>query len=166
MKRVVICDANILIDYAKANKKIIGLATKHLYDIWVPLPIWEEVKDLLQGDIDALGLTIFEPKLEQIVEASDRHGGGLSDEDKLCFIISRDEKAICATNDKNLRKICANNSIEVLWGLEMMIELCEAEKLGIVLAERVVRKIAQENITITDEIIKRFIERINKSSAK
>ena len=32
MKRVVICDANILIDYAKANKNIIGLVTKHLYE--------------------------------------------------------------------------------------------------------------------------------------
>jgi len=39
MNQVVICDANILIDYAKADKKIISLIVKYLYKIRVPLPV-------------------------------------------------------------------------------------------------------------------------------
>ena len=80
MKRIVICDANILIDYAKANKKIIGLTTKHLYEIWVPLPVWEEVKDLSDDDAIALGVNIAEPSLDQTYEAANMFGGGLHKE--------------------------------------------------------------------------------------
>jgi len=159
MKRIVICDANILIDYAKANKKIIALVTEHLYEIWVPLPVWEEVNDLSRDDAEVLGINVIEPSLAQTYEAANMYGGGLSDEDHLCFVMVRDEKAICATNEKSLRKKCKDNDIEVLWGLQMMIQLCDKGKLTIKLAERVARKIAQENITITKEIITRFITR-------
>ena len=162
MKRIVICDANILIDYAKANKRIIGLITTHLYEIWVPLPVWEEVHDLLDDDVDDLGIKLFEPELEQIIEATSIIGGSLSEEDKLCFIVARDENAICATNDKNLRNMCKNNSIDVLWGLEMMAELCEAGKLTAKAAEKVAKKIEQDNKMITNAIIKRFMKRICK----
>jgi len=162
MNQVVICDANILIDYAKANKKIIGLIAKHLYRIRVPLPVWEEVNDLSDEEAVILGINIIEPSIAQIYEAANIHGGGLSDEDNMCFIIARDEKAICATNEKPLRRKCEDNNIEVLWGLEMMGQLCEAGKITSNLAEKVTRKIAQENITITEDIIIRFIERITR----
>jgi len=160
MKRIVICDANILIDYAKADKKIIGLVTEHLYEIWVPLPVWEEVNDLSRDDAKMLGINVSEPSLAQTYEAANMYGGGLSDEDHMCFVMARDEKAICATNEKPLRKKCKDNNIEVLWGLHMMIQLCDEGKLTAKLAERVARKIARENITITEKIINRFVARI------
>ena len=162
MKRIVICDANILIDYAKANKKVIGLITEHLYEIWVPLPIWEEIKNLSDKDAKRLDINIAEPSLAQTYEAANMFGGGLSGEDNMCFIIARDEKAICATNEKPLRRKCKSNSIEVLWGLEMMVQLCEVGKFTANSAEKVARKIAQENVTITENIINNFIKRINK----
>jgi len=162
MRRIVICDANILIDYAMADKKIIGLATKHLYEIGVPLPVWGEVKDLSDEDAKNLGLHIVEPSLAQTYEAANMFGGGLSDEDNMCFVMARDEKAICATNEKPLRKKCENNKIDVLWGLEIMVELCEKGKLTINTAEKIAKRISQENITITTEIVNRFKERINK----
>lgn len=161
VNRVVICDANILIDYAKSNKKILKSITQHLYEIWVPLPVWEEIKDLSNDDADDLGLNIKEPELEQIIEASAMHGGGLSDQDNMCFIIARDEKAICATNEKPLRKKCADNNIEVLWGLEMMVQLCNKGKLSSDVAERTARKIASYNTTITEAIVARFLESIS-----
>jgi rRNA-processing protein FCF1 len=161
MKRVVICDANILIDYAKASKDIIGLITEHLYEIWVPLPVWGEIQDLSDDDATTLGINIFEPSLAQTYEAADMHGGGLSDEDNMCFIVARDEEAICATNEKPLRKKCIESGIEVLWGLQIMGQLCEEGKLTVKSAEKVARKIAQDNRTITDEIINRFINNIN-----
>jgi len=166
MKRIVICDANILIDYAKANKKILGQITKHLYEIWVPLPVWEEVNGLSDEDAATLDINIIEPSLAQTYEAANMYGGGLSDEDNMCFIMARDEKAVCATNEKPLRKKCRENNIEVLWGLEMMVQLCEEGKLTVQSAERGARKIAKDNITITDEIINRFIERITNQGGK
>ncbi len=162
MNRVVICDANILIDYAMANKKIIGLIIKHLYKIRVPLPVWEEVNDLSDEEAAILGIDIIEPSIAQVYEAANMYGGGLSDEDHMCFIIARDEKAICATNEKPLRRKCEDSGIKVLWGLEMMAQLCEAGKITASSAEKVARKIAAENITITEGIINRFTERIAK----
>lgn len=161
MNRVVICDANILIDYAKSNKKILGLITQHLYEIQVPLPIWEEVYDLSNNDAKNLGLNIIEPSLAQTYEAADMRGGGLSDEDNMCFIVARDRSAICATNEKPLRKKCIDNNIEVLWGLEMMVELCDKEKISSAVAEKTARKIASYNPTITEAIVARFLKDIS-----
>ena len=161
MNRVVICDANILIDFAKANKNIIGLVTEHLYDVWVPLSVWGEVENLSNRDAKELGLIITEPSLAQTYEAANMYGGGLSDEDHICFIMARDEKAICATNEKPLRKKCTDNNIEVLWGLEMMRELCDKEKISFDVAEKTARKIASHNPTITEAIVVRFLKGIS-----
>jgi len=43
-----------------------------------------------------------------------------------------------------------------------MAQLCEAGKITANSAEKVACKIAQENITITEVIITRFIERVTK----
>ena len=162
MKRIVICDANILIDYAKANKKIIGLATEYLYEIWIPLPVWEEVNDLSNQDAKTLNINITEPTLAQTYEAANMFGGGLSSEDNMCFIVARDEKAICATNEKPLRKKCEDNGIDVLWGLEIMVQLCELGKLSSGMAAKTAQKIASDNPTITETIIDRFLKCINE----
>ncbi|MEA2016466.1 MAG: hypothetical protein U9O59_07175 [Actinomycetota bacterium] len=160
MKQVVICDANILIDYSNGDKEIIGLITENLYQIKIPLPVWEEVEDLSDEDAAILGIEILEPSMEQIYEAVTMHGGGLSDEDRICFIIARDDKALCATNDSVLRKMCLDNNIGVLWGLEIIAQLCDTQNLTKSSARKLVLKIAQENKTITEEIVTRFIERI------
>ena len=160
MKCIVICDADILIDYGCSNKKILQLVTQNLYEIWVPLPVWEEVKDLSEKDAENLGLRIVEPTLEAVIEASSMHGGSLSDEDNICFIIARDEKAICATNDKHLREKCERHSIRVIWGLEMMVQLYDLGKLSQEIAESTARKISENNPAITKEIIEKFLKLI------
>ncbi|MBU1086971.1 MAG: hypothetical protein KKD05_05560 [Candidatus Omnitrophica bacterium] len=162
MKKVLICDANILIDYAQANKRIIHLATQNLYEIRVPLPVWAEVNDLTDQEAKALGIKLAEPTLAQIIEVGQMYGGQLSEEDNICFVMARDEKAICATNEKTLRKKCKKNGIEIMWGLEWMIELCQIKKLSVDSAEKVARQIAGNNHTITDDIIARFLLQIKK----
>jgi len=113
-----------------------------------------------------LGLDIIEPSIAQIYEAANMFGGGLSDEDHMCFIIARDEKAICATNEKPLRRKCKDSGIEVLWGLEMMAQLCEAGKITANSAEKLAHRIAQENITITQDIVIRFMKRISRKGGQ
>ncbi|MBF0216107.1 MAG: hypothetical protein HQL30_03820 [Candidatus Omnitrophica bacterium] len=160
MKRIVICDANILIDYAKANRKIISLMSEHLYEVWVPLPVWGEVKDLSDEEAKTLGINIIEPTLAQTYEAADMHGGGLSGEDNMCFIVARDEKAICATNEKTLKKKCEENGIEVLRGLRIMIQLCEIGELSVEAAIKTAEKVAKMNPSITPKVARDFIEQV------
>ena len=67
MIRALISDANILIDYAKANTKILKLAVRHLYEIYVPTVIADEVVQLSRSELKALGIKIVVPELDQIV---------------------------------------------------------------------------------------------------
>jgi len=160
MNRIVICDANILIDYAKVNKKIIGLIARDLYEVWVPLPVWIEVKDLSDEDAETLGINIIEPSLAQTYEVAEMFGGGLSAEDNMCFIMARDEKAVCATNEKPLRKKCAAHDIEILWGLELMLQLCRMGKLRVDVAEKTAEQIVATNRRITEKILKEFVAKL------
>ena len=160
MKRIVICDANILIDYAKANKKLIGVITRELYEIVVPSPVWDEIKDLTRDDAKTFGITIIEPSLDQLTEAGQMFGGGLSAEDHLCFIMARDQQVICATNEKPLRKKCADHGIEILWGLEIMLQLCKNGKLKIDVAEKTAEQIVAINRRITEKVLKEFIAKL------
>lgn len=160
MKRIVICDANILIDYAKANKKLIGVINKELYEICVPLPVWAEVKDLTREDAKTLGINIIEPSLNQLLDAAQMFGGGLSSEDHLCFVMARDNKVICATNEKPLRQKCIASGIEVLWGLEFMLQLCKIGKLKADLAQKTAEQIVEINPRMTQKILKDFIGKL------
>jgi len=51
-----ICDANILIDYLLDRGKILRLATKHCYDIYIPRQVLEEVRQLDDAAVKNLGI--------------------------------------------------------------------------------------------------------------
>jgi len=96
MIRALISDANILIDYAKANTRILKLAAQHLYEIYVPTVIADEVIQLSRSELKALGIKIVDPELDQIVEAA-TYDPGTSREDRLCFVLARDNKMLFLT---------------------------------------------------------------------
>jgi len=82
--KAIVSDANVLIDYVKANKKILHLAVKHLCEIYIPVPVLKEVKDISRGELEKLGINIFEPTIDQLIQAAQKPFG-LSFEDQLFF---------------------------------------------------------------------------------
>jgi len=44
--------------------------------------------------------------------------------------MARDNKWICLTNDKPLRKICSDRNVKCIWGLEIMLSLVSDGKLS------------------------------------
>lgn len=158
-KRSIICDASILIDYILSNRNILFSASKYIGQLIVPGPIFDEVNQLDYETAEQLGLRIIAPELHQIKEASDR-GGSLSRSDKLTFVMARDAECFCCTSDLNMRKLCLDHNVKVLWGLELMIMLCEIGRLSKAKAIRIVEKIKLNGAFITDEVIEDFKAKI------
>ena len=156
---VILSDANVLIDYYKANKKILFLATQNLFQIYVPRSVLKEVKQLSIKNAKEIGIKIIDPTLEQLFESSQR-GGKLSFQDKLCLSIARDNKWICATNDKVLRKECTKQKVSIIWGLEVMIQLNSDGFLSKKEAIKTVQSIGKENLRITQKTVERFIKKL------
>jgi len=154
--RLLVVDANVLIDYAMADTSILSLASRFVGTIHVPRSILEEVSQLAETDCDRLGLRIVEASLDQIQEAV-RGSGRLSFNDRVCLILARDSGWTCLTNDRALRKACDGMAVPVLWGLELMLELIAAGHLVPETALHVARVIQAANPRhITAEILDRF----------
>ncbi|HEX4961701.1 MAG TPA: hypothetical protein VF173_12735 [Thermoanaerobaculia bacterium] len=154
--RLLVVDANVLIDYATADATILSLAARFVGTIHVPRTILEEVDQLGETDCYRLGLQIVEASLQQAMEAGQKRGG-LTFNDHLCLILARDSGWTCLTNDRALRKACDGISVPVLWGLELMLELIATGHLASEAALQVARAIQVANPRhITIEILDRF----------
>jgi predicted nucleic acid-binding protein len=163
-----IMDANVLIDFCEADRTILRLVSEHIGPVHVPIPILrEEVQELLADEDHAeLGIVPIEPTLEVATEAAGRRAG-LSFYDQLCLVLARDNGWTCVTNDGRLRRECEVESVPVLWGLETIALLVDAEVLPVAEAERIGRAIQRSNPRfITDRIMLGFLDRIGAGPKK
>lgn len=126
--RILIVDANVLIDYVSTDEAVLALASAHLGEVVVPSPILSEVEALDAADCDRLGLRVVDPTFEQLLEAASQRGR-LSFEDHVCLIIARDNSWTCVTSDGRLRTACIEVGIEVMWSLDLLVALVRAEAL-------------------------------------
>jgi len=162
----VISDANVLIDYISVERTLVlRLVSEHLFPIKLPRSILAEVDQLTQDQAEALGMEIIEETIDQIKEAAAR-GGALSHVDKLCFAIARDNQWAIWTSDKPLHKQCTSQSIPVYWGLQLMLDLCQAEKLDPEYALEAAQEIEKVNERISKEVVSEFRERLLSSNNK
>jgi len=155
----IVIDADVSIDYAISDKSVLSKISKEICKVYIPLPILQEVRQLTATEVGELGLNIFEPTLRQLVEASIR-GGPLSFEDKICYIIARDKKWICVTNDNNLRKKCTEENVGIAWGFDLMLWLNHEGLLSKSRAQDIVDKIKDSNKYIKPEIVTKFTEKL------
>ncbi len=154
-----ICDASVLIDYILTEPKILKLFSKHCLQIYVTIATLQEVQQILPGQAESLGLLTFEPSINQLQEASKRNGP-LSFQDRLCFILSRDNNWPCISSDKKLISECDKIGTGAIWGLNLMKVLVEKGHLGKKEAIAIANKIAKENPYIPQAILKRFEEKL------
>ena len=160
-KTIIVCDANVLIDYFDNNKSIISKCTAHNYEIHVPRQILEEIRQMDETAAVLIGLKIYEPTLAQLLEAKSLNGP-LSFQDWLCLIISRDEGWTCLTNEKALYKKCQVESIEVIRGFSIMYELCKNGQLSKKESIDTATRIKVSNRRIEEKVLIDFIQMIEK----
>ena len=144
LKKDLLIDANVLIDFRNSDFSLFGLVNSNIGRVYIINRILDEVKGVEIDECVSLGLTIINPEREIIIEAESKLAQ-LSSNDHLCYLTAEKSGYICVTNDKNLRKICEENGVKVLWGLELIQFLVEKEVLGAEEATQVVKKIQQKS---------------------
>lgn len=151
----------MLIDYADTDPTVLSLFCRHLGQIHVLKPVLEEEVDSLNtADCDRLGITVVPVDTELLLEAGKR-GGALSLHDWASLLVAREMSARCITNDAALRRACEEAGIQCVWGLEIMVELVDAENLPASEALRVAESIHEINPRyISAEILDRFRKRL------
>jgi rRNA-processing protein FCF1 len=145
-----ICDANVLIDYADSDEDIIRELVRYWGKVYVPTRILHEVKRLPQPRAEELGLTIIETPLV-LPSAS-----GLSGPDRSCLHFVITEGCVCIANDKALRKECQRRGGMVVWGLEMLAKLVEAQQITKARAIDIATHIRMINPEISEALLADF----------
>jgi|GEM_PF-259376 rRNA-processing protein FCF1 len=155
-----ILDANVLIDFVKCDDTIIKLICKHVGQIFLATPIFDEIKEIDESDCIELGIKLVEPELEQVMLASEKEGP-LSFQDKLCLILAKKEGWTCVTNDVPLRKRCESEGVPLIWGIELICILVESGGLPIEHAKEIILDIKKLNPKyITDKIVENAFKRL------
>jgi predicted nucleic acid-binding protein len=156
-------DACVLIDFIKADRGVLKLISDYVGSLHVLSAVLDEVKEIKDlKELSELHLIVIEPELEDAFTASGDIGS-ISFQDKLCLLTAERHGFICVTNDKEVRKQCEKNNVELLWGLQLIARL---HKSGGIKAEQSVKlawTIHRNNPNhINEEIVKRFIDIIEK----
>lgn len=159
--RRLLLDADVVIDYQRSDLGILGLAARHGVSVAILLAVLEEIDGLTAEICAHHGIEVIEPTKEQIVQAKE-DPSGISLTDRLCFVVAREERWTCATNDRRLRNLCRRHGVPTMYGLRLMIELVAAGALSRARAEGVARQIqAQNRLRINDRILAEFRVRLD-----
>lgn len=156
MAVIAICDANILIYYSKSDISIIKKIAEYYEEVCVPDIILHEVGVITDEQAKKLGITIVETPLvlEEVPS--------LSFQDRTCLYYVKQNKWECLTNDVALRKHCEAAGGTVVWGLQMLLKLVEANLITTTYAEKIARKINQVNPEINKKVLNSFLDKLKK----
>jgi len=162
-RKSMIMDTCVLIDFIKAERAVLELVVKHVGPLHVTSPVIDEVNEIDdENELVALGLIIIEPEIEDAYAAAGR-SGPLSFEDWLCLLTAKRHGFTCVTNDKNLRKLCKQEGVSLLWGLELVAELHKVGGIPGKGAEAFAQAIRRSNPKhITEKIVSRFLDTIRR----
>lgn len=157
--RFLIVDACVLIDFAKADSAILTLLSRHVGEVHVATPVFEEVKDVDATMATSLGIKIYQPSLEIAAIAATKRGR-LSFQDRLCLAIATAEGWTCVSNDKQLRAACEAAKVPVLWGFQVLALLVDARALSAADARTIATSIAASNKRIGRAVLARFLAQL------
>jgi rRNA-processing protein FCF1 len=159
-RRLLILDANILIDFCKCDKTILKLISDYVGEIYLATTVFEEIKEIDENDCAQLGIILVEPELEQAMKAAEKRGP-LSFEDHLSLVLAKENGWICVTNDKPLRSECSKEGVPLIWGIELICILVEENGLQKDDAKSLILQIQKINPRyITDSIVERAFRRL------
>lgn len=161
-RKLLIFDANVLIDYVKSDPAILKLISKHVGQLYVTSLVLEEVNELNENDCDKLGITVIEPELKHLFQAEGKRGA-LSIEDHLNLILAKNNGWECVTNDRPLRIECEKEGVPIVWGIELICILVERGGLPLDHAKQIIKAIHLLNPSyIKEHVVQSAFERIER----
>jgi hypothetical protein len=164
-RAVLILDACVLIDFWDTDASVLTLVTRHIGQVHVARDVLAEAGQVDPADAVEAGLIIVEPTLEMMTTAA-RRRSGLSFHDHLCLLLAKEHTWTCVSNDKRLRRACAEDDVSVLWGLEILAQLVDAGGLSRSAGIEFANQMAALNPYLTDSVIQGFVQRITHSARK
>ncbi len=165
MIRLLLVDACVVIDFAKADVSILSLAARHVGEVHVATPVFDEVKDIDRATAVAMGLKLVEPSLDEVLQAAAARGR-LSFQDRLCLLIAKSRGWTCVSNDKALRAACTTAGVPLMWGFEVLALLVEERALEPHTAAELATAIAAANKRIGPAVLAKFYARIGVKRGK
>ena len=163
LTRFMIMDACVLIDYINGEPDLFKLISSHIGPIYVATPILEEVDSIKSiEELEDLGLLPIEPEIEDVFNAEEMDGR-TSFQDNICFLTAKRQSFTCVSNDTNLRLQCADASVPILWGLELILDLTKAGGILKKEASRIARDIQKSNPRhITTKVVSDFEAKLKR----
>ena len=145
IQKRLLLDANILIDYAKADINLLDHFCKCIGELNVVSTVLDEVHEISdRRELTKFGVQILEPEPSDLTQIGMQRGK-LSFQDRLCLVVAKREGFIFVTNDKELRNECEATGIDVMWGLELLLELFRVEGITELAAQEIAEKIRKCN---------------------
>lgn len=157
-RKAAICDANVLIDFVKADEDVLAMLAGYWESVFVPDVVLSEVRQLSADRAGNLGLTLIETPLG-LPEVP-----GLSYQDRACLHLALKEGWVCIANDRLLRNECRRRGVETVWGLEMLLLLVGSGGLAESRAKRVATRIHADNPQITQKVLDDFLGELGKKT--
>lgn len=158
--KVLLSDADVLIDYRDSDLSILALVVQHLAPVHVVRDVVDEVDDLSLARCEELGLTVIEVEPQVLLQLS-ALPRRLSRYDRLSLHVCQENDWICVTNDRLLRRTCNEHNVRTRWGLQLMLDLVSAGGLSASRALKTARRIHANNPHhISKKILKRFSSRL------
>lgn len=125
---LLISDACVLIDFCNAGcANILAVVSANHLPIRVPRWVLDEVDQLTEVQAKGLGIEVLEVTTQQLEEASVREGP--SRQDRLRFVVARDNQGAVWSNDRRLHSLCREHDVPVFWGLEILLVLVRGSHL-------------------------------------
>lgn len=156
-----ILDACVLIDICLEDTGLLALAAASLGRVVVLSPILEEVHQLNEKEAERLGLSVVEPEMNLVLEASVRRGG-LSFRDRICLLYTKDANGTLYTNDRVLLNAATSDGVDARWGLEILLELVTVGRLNCSRASVTARSICDRSRFASDKLIAEFEQRLRR----
>ena len=159
--RVLLSDADVLIDYRDSDLSILALVVQHLAPVHVVRDVVDEVDDLSLTRCEELGLTVVEVEPQVLLQLATLPLR-LSRYDRLSFHVCQENDWICVTNDRLLCRTCGEHNVRTKWGLELMLDLVSAGVISASRALKTARCIHANNPHhISMRILERFSSRLD-----
>lgn len=156
--KVLLADADVLIDYREADLSILKEVGTHVARLAVLSETLKEVRGLRRSTCAALGIDVIEPETSTLIEAT-QQDTRVSFNDRLCLVVCREQRWTCVTNDGALRRLCRCHGVTVRYGLGLMVDLVAVGAINRRRAVTIARRMQRANpLHINERVLERFFE--------
>jgi len=164
-ERVLVCDANVLIDFIEVDAEILRLAAVHLGTVVVLTTTLEKVNPLSEKACRELGLEVREPSTEDLITVGATPIAGLAFDDRVMAHIVLRDGYTCVTNDVKARNYLKSEGASPLWGLDLLLELVRTRAVTMKRARSVVKALVTASPKhYSPNVVQLFEERLSAIS--